>query len=492
MNFNLTILEPELSVIIASLKKFTLKQGGGVYFVGGFVRDMIIGRDSSDIDIAVRGNALEIGKEIADSLGGQFVTLDEENKIGRIVFASNLYTVDVTSFEGTIGDDLARRDFTINAIAVNAGDFPDDVKDVELVDPFHGQDDIDRGLIRMISETSMTEDPVRLLRAVRLQTELGFTLDTDTRQDIIQRAPLLETVAGERVREELVKILEKSHGGEIFRYMDELGLLSSLFPEMMASKGVSQPAEHHWDVFEHSLMTISAFDYLMRYPVWEYAHDWIQEQVPWPDQATEYFGEKVGRSISRRALLKLAALLHDVAKPQTKAPDANGRIRFIGHPVDGAEITENIMKRLRFSVKETKYVTCVVKYHLRPTQMGDIPSGRAVYRYFRDTDDAGIGILYFSLADHLATRGPDLIRENWLQHTGIVKHIIDQHAKDLKVVKPQKLIDGHDLMNVFGLKPGPRMGEMLDAVREMQADGELTTREEALEYIRNVITRRKK
>jgi poly(A) polymerase len=124
---------------------------------------------------------------------------------------------------------------------------------------------------------------------------------------------------------------------------------------------------------------------------------------------------------------------------------------------------------------------------LRPTQIGEPPSHRAIYRYFRDTGDAGIDILYLSLADHLATRGPELIPENWRLHTGNVRYVLEEHFKRESVATPPKLIDGNDLMNVFGLAPGPRLGELLEAVREAQAAGELTTRQEALDYIHNAL-----
>jgi poly(A) polymerase len=182
----------------------------------------------------------------------------------------------------------------------------------------------------------------------------------------------------------------------------------------------------------------------------------------------------------------MAALLHDIAKPQAKTIEANGRMRFLGHAQQGATASAIILERLRFSSREIKLVETMVKYHLRPTQMSQNgpPSPRAIYRYFRDTGDAGIDILFLSLADHLATRGPNLKLEPWQVHTQLVGYVLTKRFQEESVVTPPKLISGHDLIRLFGLSPGPQIGELLEVVCEAQASGELNTREEALSYIR--------
>jgi len=185
-------------------------------------------------------------------------------------------------------------------------------------------------------------------------------------------------------------------------------------------------------------------------------------------------------------LLKLAALLHDVAKPRTKALTEDGRTRFLGHDKEGAAIAADILERLRFSGKEVKLVEIVIKYHMRPGQMSQegLPTHRAIYRYFRDCGETGIDILFLSLADHLATRGPNLNLTGWQEHARLVDYVLAQHAEQEKLVAPAGLVSGHDLINVFNMKPGPRIGQLLEAVREAQASGEVSTREEALAYVR--------
>ena len=151
-----------------------------------------------------------------------------------------------------------------------------------------------------------------------------------------------------------------------------------------------------------------------------------------------------------------------------------------------------ILRRLRFSSKEIKLVDNMVRYHLRPTQMSQagLPSPRAIYRFFRDAGEAGIDILFLSLADHLATRGPNLKLESWREHAQIVGHVLERRFEEEKVITPPKLISGHDLINVFSLSPGPEMGKLLELIREAQASGELNTREEALSYIRQYLAGR--
>jgi len=267
-------------------------------------------------------------------------------------------------------------------------------------------------------------------------------------------------------------------------------LLTAVFPEMAGTKGVEQPREHFWNVFDHSLKTVTAVDFLLRRGGWEHAGEEVLIAVPWSAALAQHFEQEVSSGSTRGRLLKLAALLHDVAKPQTKVIHAGGRVRFMGHARDGAAIVADMLARLRFSAKEVKLVEAEVRHHLRPSQMshGELPSHRAIYRFFRDSGEASIDILFLSLADHLATRGPNLDLANWQEHVQLVDYVIRQRFERASVTHPPKLVDGHDLINSFGMSPGPGIGEILEAVREAQASGEVTTREEALALIGGLLT----
>jgi len=454
---------------------------------------MLLRRDTADIDIAVAADALKVAAKVATALGGRYVLLDEVNGVGRVVLSSEeapsakgQWYLDFSTVKGNIEDDLARRDFTIDAIAVDLGRLGKDYTDVQVIDPFNGWGDLKRGIIRAVTDTAFESDPARLLRAVRLAAELGFSIDNETEALIRRYHHLVAGVAGERIREELLRLLVVAQAGQLLPYLEELSLLTTVIPELAQAKGVNQPKEHFWDVFDHSIQTVAATDFLLRQGDWQYANEKVLAVAPWSVGLAEHFDNEVSSGSTRRLLLKLAALLHDIAKPQTKAIYDSGRIRFLGHASEGAAITANILERLRFSGKEIKLVEIMVRHHLRPMQMAHngLPSHRAIYRYFRDTGDTGIDILFLSLADHLATRGPHLNLASWQEHAQMVDYVLAQRLEQVSLIVPPRLVDGHDLIKIFGMSPGPKIGQILETVREAQAAGELTTKQEALLYIR--------
>ena len=437
-NHSNIMTEPGVWSLLNRVSNFLTEHNIESYVVGGFVRDLLLGRDTTDIDIAVASDALEIASEMATALGGKYVPLDRINRIGRVVLVDKeasstqiQWVLDFSTFTGSIEQDLAQRDFTINAMAMEmrrivahsySQPSPTSKERGEaarrlsgIIDPFNGEDDLQRGMIRAVTESAFASDAVRLLRAVRLATELSFSIDEKTEALIRRYAHLIADVAGERVREELLRLLDTRQDERLFPYLDELGLLTAVFPELAETKGIEQPKEHSWNVFEHSLKTVIAVDFLLRQGTWGYAAEEALTAVPWSAVLAEHFDRGVSSGSTRGLLLKLAALLHDVAKPQTKAIDAGGRMRFLRHANEGAIIAANILERLRFSAKEVKLVETAVKHHLRPSQMSQVghPSRRAIYRYFRDIGEAGIDILFLNLADHLATRGPHLSLAHW-------------------------------------------------------------------------------
>ncbi len=485
-------VKPGASSLLTRVSQFLNKKGIKSYLIGGFVRDMLLGRDTADIDIALVADALEVAPKVAKALGGRYVLLDEVNRIGRVVLVNEdapiggKWELDFSTIEDNIAQDLARRDFTIDAMAIELEKVTESPM---LIDPFKGYADLRRGIIRAVAETAFTSDPARLLRAVRLAAELDFRIEGKTEALIRRHSHLIAGVAGERVREELLRLLALPQSGKLLAYLDEVGLLTSIFPELLETKGVEQPREHVWDVFHHSIETVAAVDFLLRQGDWKYAGDEVLAVVPWSTELEQHFDREVSYGSTRKLLLKLAALLHDIAKPQTKTVEESGRTRFLGHAKEGMTIATDILERLRFSTKEIKLVELMVKYHLRPTQMShdELPSRRAIYRYFRDTGETGIDILFLSLADHLASRGQYLDLTQWRAHAQLVAYVLEQHDAEASLMVPPKLVDGHDLIGIFGLSPGPKIGEILETVREAQAAGEVTTREEALAYIEHLL-----
>jgi poly(A) polymerase len=488
-------LNPRVLLLLIRVEDFLTKRGIQGYIVGGFIRDTILARDTADVDIALSSDALEVAPELATALGGNYVLLDKVNKVGRVISKETAqdtgqWQIDFSTIKDGIEQDLRRRDFTIDAMAISLDSIIEGTTTAEIIDPFNGWEDLRQGVIRTVDDKAFESDALRLLRGVRLASELGFTVSRQTEELIRQKCQLITGVAGERVREELLRLLASPKTGQLLLYLDDLGLITALIPELAQAKGLEQPKEHFWDVFHHSVRAVDAVDFILRQGDWEYADREALSLIPWSAELEQHFSSKVSSGSTRRLLLKLAALLHDIAKPQTKIIDEQGRTRFYGHAREGAQIAAAILERLRFSTKEVKLVVGVVRYHLRPVQMSqnELPSQRAIYRYFRDSGEAAIDTMFFSLADHLATRGPNLDMANWRQHANLIDYILTQRFKKESIAIPPKLINGHDLMKNFDLAPGPKIGELLEAVREAQASAEVTTRDEALSYVNYLLT----
>ena len=475
-----------VSPLLGELREFFAARGTDAYLVGGVVRDLLAGGEISDIDVSVV-DPMDVAGDIASTFGGRVVPLDDDREIARVVVPSGGSSsfVDVARMRGGIEEDLGQRDFTVDAMALSVTQRPEADIRRSVIDPFGGLSDLRSGVIRAVSPSVFREDPARLLRAPRLAAQLGFEIDDETQTRIRRDAYLVETVASERVRGELLRLLAEDGATASLRMLDDMELLCRVIPELEEAKGVSQPREHHWDVFDHLIETVGQVEVLVggRPGV----HEFVTEAIPRFESMDSYFAEPVSDGHTRRTIIKLAALLHDVAKPSTKTVEPSGRIRFLGHHKEGAETAATVLNRLRVSGRGVELVRTMVAQHLRPSQMaqpGEMPSGKAVFRYYRDLGDAAIDTLYLSLADYLAARGPNLERQGWAGQCRIIGHILgegrDRSAPD---VLPQ-VLDGRDLMDVFSLSPGPRIGMLLDVVREAQASGEVNTREEALELVK--------
>ena len=485
-------IDKDLLAILVRISTILNRKNYPAYIVGGFVRDCLLGRKTDDIDIAVKGDALSIAQEVARALDGKYVLLDKTNKIARVIITDQrVWHLDFTSFSNDIQDDLARRDFTIDAMAIELKALVSGSP--QFIDPFSGKSDLKKRLVRAVSQRIFIEDAARLLRAVRLAVELGFKIAPGTESLIRKDCQLAKLVPGERLREELVRILALTGSAVSMRFLDKLGLLTAIIPELEELKGSRQPKEHHWDVFNHSVETVATAEFLLRESPWKYGEDDLLSVTPWSEEISRHFDEEVSSGSNRRLLLKLGALMHDIAKPATRTIDETGRTRFLGHTKEGAAMAVAVLERLRFSSRETSLVENLIYHHLRPAQMAannSLPTSRAIYRYFRDTEDAGIDILFLALADYLATHGPKLDIDEWKQHNLLISFILAEHSKQETKVLPVKLIDGHDLMDIFGLRPGRLLGELLAEVREAQAAEELNSRDEALELVRKELEKR--
>ena len=472
-----------------------------IYLVGGAVRDLLLGRRTHDLDFALVGDGIQVARGVADALKGDFYPLDPERRNGRVLVTEadgSRSVLDFASFRGPgLESDLQGRDFTINAIAL-------DLHDNTLHDPLGGALDLREKRLRACSPIAFSDDPMRILRGVRLAADFDFQLLPETRSAMKAATSLLPNISPERLRDELFRILEGPKPANCFRSLDLLGALEKVLPELAALKGMQQPAPHIHDGWEH---TLAALDYLASILA-AMAPDYNPETAS--DLFTGLMVLRIGRyrqqyathlaaplttNRSLRGLLFLAALFHDVAKPQTQKTDEAGQLHFWDHDEQGAEIAARRARLLTLSNDEIQHLETLVRNHMRVhfhtnrmVREGKPPSRRAVYRFFRDTGEAGVDVVLLALADFRATYGQTLSQKNWAACLEVCRTLLEAWwEKREESVAPPPLVDGNFLMSKLNLGPGPKIGELLTAIREAQAVGEVSSREQALELARKKI-----
>ncbi len=465
--------------ILTRVLEFLRAHHAEAYLVGGMVRDQLLHRASArDIDLALRGDAVALARAFANQNNAAFYLMDAEHGVARVLFRDAY--VDFAQLRGELLDDLATRDFTINAMARRADQPFADPRN--LIDPWRGVDDLRARQIRAVSDRVFKNDPVRLLRAIRQAGELEFTIDAETQTLMRRDAALLRDAAMERARDEWMKILALSHCVAWIEQMDRMELLAALVPEVTALKRLTQPPPHELDAFEHTLRVVAQVENIQADG---YAAVAAGE---FADQLRAHFAQTVSADHARGTLLRLAALLHDVGKVDTRSEDDDGKIRFLNHEARGAAIAASVLRRLRFSNEEIAIVVGAVRHHLRPLLLSDEPhvTNRAVYRFFRDTEGAGVDVCVLSLADQRGKRAATVAdEETRIQAT--LHRLLDRYYRAPSVVvAPPRWVDGRTLMRELNLPPGPRVGELLEAIREAQAEGEVKTREDALALARKI------
>lgn len=467
---------------------------GSIYLVGGAVRSLLLQQEPHDFDFAMEGNARSFARKIADSLRGNFYVLDDERNTARVVYDAPgrpRLTVDFAVLRGAdIESDLRKRDFTINAMALDL------LQPDRLIDPLGGAQDLKDRSLRVCSPTALTDDPARVLRAVRLVVELGLSITPDTLNALRQTAALLQGVSAERLRDEFFRMLDGDRPQTALRLMDSFGIIPQLLPELVPLKGLKQPEPHVLDAWEHTLAALEEMNILLSFLAGDYAEEAgnitiglaVTHLGRYRAELGQLFAEHLNPNRTRRSLLAFSILYHDTGKPDVFSTDKEGRIHFYDHERTSAELVRKRGERLALSQIELNYLTVVAKNHMRVHSLANTEateiSRKARYRYFRSTGKEGIDIILLSLADTLATWRTTLRQEYWLRELEICRSLFDtwwcQHDT---VVQPPGLLNGYDIQQYFQLKPGPWIGEMLEIVRESQAAGELTRQEEAFELL---------
>jgi len=467
---------------LKTIREMARKKGVAIYIVGGFLRDYLLGQCKTDFDFAVERDALGLARVFARKIKGAFVLLDEERGCARVARkeGGQIYTFDFADFRAkTFKGDLSHRDFTINTLFVDLVSLTgtEEVGDV-LRDPGNGLADLKNQKIRMTFAKTFEEDPLRMMRAFSLRANLGFQIEARTLTRIKKDKERIRDVSYERIRDELFKILESSRTGDVLKEMDRAGLLEKIMPQVKVMFHCKQGGYHHLDVWPHSLETVVQVDRMLKQP------SLLEEKLSHSDVGQDlhkYLADPLGGNRSRKALIKLAALVHDIGKPDTRKKEKE-RVSFHGHERVGRDIVRCIAKLLKLSTQERHALEDMVLWHLRPGYLSDFqqPSQRAVYRYFRDAKEEAAGILLLSLADQQATRGPLTSEDDQRQHEKICLQLMQQFFIKRREKPFQRIISGDDLIKTLKLKPSPLFGKILGEVEEKQTLGEIKTKREAL------------
>lgn len=486
-----------------------------VWIVGGALRDALSGRTAHDVDLVVAGDALHFARRMAQDLGGTAAQIDPLGAVARVTFATSSFFFDIAALDGAdIAADLAGRDFTVNALALPATAahitalVDGDVTGLraDIIDPLGGLDDLAAWRLRLAGADALARDPVRVLRAARLITNLDLVPDAATVAAARTVAPQLATQHAERLTAELYAMLSHPNATRAMRALDELDALTVLVPPLIPCRGLTQGRLHHWDVFDHTLEVIDSVDrvvalmeaHLVGTPGDDATADLPDGRVAHP-RTLDVGGQNaavltrlrqpLAEGQTRLTMLKVAALFHDVGKPSTKGVRANGDVHFQGHAEAGVPLTTPVLEAWKVGRTARRYVEQVVACHMRPGQIAG-PQGltdRAARHYFRDAGDAGIDTAIFSLADHLAVYGPNPLTSFWHHHYTAVAELLRRVYTEPHRVLPPRLLDGNDLMGRFGIAHGPEVGRILALVEAAQMEGDIDTRPEALALVERIL-----
>lgn len=460
------------------------------WLAGGAIRDLLQGKEPHDIDLVTEGDPIGLARAFADTIGGSFFAMSEEFSTCRVVCDSSLSAslpvgtagqaglcasreggaiYDFAAIRGkTIEEDLRARDFTVDAMAVELpGGGP-------LIDPVGGAADLAAGRLVQVNDQIFKHDPLRLLRAVRLEKTGGLLVVPALAELIRSQAALVCRPAAERVFAELTRILEAPGTAVAIRRLDELNLLEFLLPEVSALKGIKQNEYHHLDVYEHTLANVEELGRIIEDPA-----------LFFPGQAEKIkkrCQRRIAGDASWRFVMGFAALMHDIAKPYCKFIDNDGQIRFFEHDRRGGKMASDILARFKASAAVTQAVSFLVSRHMRfegLIQEGE-PSQRARLRYLRSTEPFSPELIMLSVSDRLSVRGPRVTEADIERHLALAREMMEMSFAEEEAEPVMKLVSGDDLTRELGLRPGPLIGKILNRIEEEQRLGNVSSRQEAL------------
>ncbi len=458
--------------------------GDEAWLVGGSVRDRLLERPTADLDVVIAGDPAAAARALARAAGrGQAASFALSEDFGgwRVVARDGSWQIDVERMRGaTLQDDLELRDFTMNAIAEPVAGGPP-------IDPLGGLSDLRERRLRMVGPQAFSADPLRVLRLVRLAVELDLTVEPQTLRAARAAAARLPGVAGERVFMELSRIVDAPAALRGLELMGQVEATAAVLPELERLRGVEQSKYHHRDVHGHTLEVLEQVIALQADPA-----DLLGSE--YGEQIAALLAEPLADGLTRGSALRWGALLHDAAKPATRAViPLSGRVTFMGHDSLGAELARKVLCRLRTSERLRAHVAALVRHHLRLGFMVHEPQPLAresVFDYLRITEPVEVDVTLLSVADRLATRGKR------------AEQAIDAHMRLARTMLTDALgwraqggplaplWRGDELAHELGIELGPQVGELLEELSRARYAGKVHTQAQALDFARALLANR--
>jgi tRNA nucleotidyltransferase/poly(A) polymerase len=369
-----------------------------------------------------------------------------------------------------------------------------------IVDPLNGKTDLLSRRLKACSPSSVQDDPVRILRAVRLSVDLGLSIDPETLHFLREATPLIPKVSAERLRDELFRMLSISHPALSIRVLDNLNALDYLLPEVGRLKEVQQSKPHIMDAWNHTLDVLTRLEIVLEVLGPNYNLDNADNLImglvvmklgKYRQQIATHLRNSLNVERPHRGLIFLAGLYHDIGKAASQSIDAEGKIRFFGYDQLGGQQIHKRGQALRLSNLEIDRLVAIVAHHMRPSLLShteEFQTRKAIYHFFRDTGAAGVDICILSLADMLATYGATLPEDRWVRHLEVVQAMLGAWWDEREeLVFPAALIDGKELMEATELDPGPIVGYLLEAIREAQINHEVSSKDEAIILAKKIL-----
>jgi poly(A) polymerase len=445
------------------------------WIVGGALRDELLGREVTDIDIAVEGDPEQAARELAAELRGPVFQLSEAFGAWRVVDRRAGRVYDFAPLQGeTIEEDLAKRDFSVNAMARS---LPEDGAAAaagggELIDPLGGRADLEARTLRVLGPAAYENDPLRPLRLARFAAELGFAPDAETERLTAEAAPRVAEASGERIFAELRRLVLAPGAVEGLALADRLGLLRAVLPELADLHEVEQSHYHHLDVYGH---TIEVFERV------------VELERDATGELRDVLDEPLADELTRGEALRFGALLHDIGKPATHHVREDGRVTFMGHDRLGVEMVRAICRRLRTSERLCRFLEGVTRHHL---MLGFLVHERpldlhAVYRYLERTSPVEVEVTLLSVADRLATRGKNAERAIDA-HLQLAEELMPAALEWRRSGPPRVPVRGDELAAELGIEHGPELGRLLDRLAEAAYAGEASDRQQAIDLARTL------